>query len=94
MIVSHTWLADHINDPDIVILDSRGSVAYSYAHLPNSQPLGVEKVVKRNQYGANLVLDTDKAAHVFTQLRIAGYENVRLYDGSFADWTGRRFPLV
>lgn len=51
MIVSHTWLAEHINDPDIVIIDSRGSVAYSYAHLPNSQ-------------------------------------------GSFADWTGRRFTLV
>jgi hypothetical protein len=27
MIVSHIWLAEHINDPDIVILDSRGSVA-------------------------------------------------------------------
>lgn len=57
MIVSHTWLAEHINDPDIVILDSRGSVAYSYAHLLNSQPLGVEKVIKPNQYGTNLVLD-------------------------------------
>lgn len=34
-----------------------------------------------------------RAAHVFTQLRIAGYENVRLYDGSFADWAGRRLPL-
>lgn len=26
MIVSHTWLAEHINDPNIVILDSRGNV--------------------------------------------------------------------
>jgi hypothetical protein len=67
-----------------VILDSRGSVAYSYAHIPNSQPLGVEKVIISNQY---------RAAYVFTQLKIAGYENVRLYDGSFADWAGRRLPL-
>ncbi len=25
MIVSHTWLAEHINDPNIVILDSCGN---------------------------------------------------------------------
>ncbi|MGI0075368.1 MAG: sulfurtransferase, partial [Nitrosotalea sp.] len=34
-----------------------------------------------------------RAANVFAQLRLAGYENVRLYDGSFADWVGRRLPL-
>jgi thiosulfate/3-mercaptopyruvate sulfurtransferase len=34
-----------------------------------------------------------RAANVFTQLRMAGYENVKLYDGSFADWVGRRLPL-
>jgi thiosulfate/3-mercaptopyruvate sulfurtransferase len=84
MIVSHTWLAEHINDPNIVILDSRGNVAYSYANIPNSQPLGIEKVVKTNQHGAN----------IFTQLKIAGYENVRLYDGSIVDWAGRRLPLA
>jgi thiosulfate/3-mercaptopyruvate sulfurtransferase len=26
-----------------------------------------------------------RVAYVFTQLKIAGYDNVRLYDGSFAD---------
>lgn len=61
MIVSHLWLAEHYNDSYIVILDSRGNVVYSYAHLPNSQPLGVEKVIKINEFGANLVLDPDKA---------------------------------
>ncbi|MEK6834601.1 MAG: rhodanese-like domain-containing protein [Thermoproteota archaeon] len=57
MIISYSWLAEHLNDENIVILDSRGNVAYSYAHIPNSQPLGLEKVVKTNQYGANLVLE-------------------------------------
>ena len=63
MIVSHTWLAEHIDDPNIVILDSRGNVAYSYAHIPNSQPLGIEKVVKTNQHGANLVLEVQISLH-------------------------------
>jgi thiosulfate/3-mercaptopyruvate sulfurtransferase len=35
-----------------------------------------------------------RGANVFTQLKIAGYENVKLYDGSLADWTGRRLPLA
>ena len=33
-------------------------------------------------------------ANIFTQLKIAGYENVRLYDGSIVDWAGRRLPLA
>lgn len=47
MIVSYSWLVEYLTDPDIVILHSRGSVAYSYAHISNSQPLGIEKVVKQ-----------------------------------------------
>jgi thiosulfate/3-mercaptopyruvate sulfurtransferase len=123
MIISHTWLVEHLNDPNVVILDSRGNVAYSYAHIPNSQPLGVEKVITSNQYGGmgqqgflfkekeemekffeEQKIPNDKkvvcycvlghrAAYVFTQLKIAGYKNVKLYDGSFADWVGRRLPL-
>ncbi len=34
-----------------------------------------------------------RAVNVFAQLKMAGYENVNLYDGSFADWIGRRLPL-
>jgi thiosulfate/3-mercaptopyruvate sulfurtransferase len=43
MIVSHMWLVEHLNDPNVVILDSRGNTAYSYAHIPNSQPLVLKK---------------------------------------------------
>ncbi|MGI0075375.1 MAG: rhodanese-like domain-containing protein, partial [Nitrosotalea sp.] len=65
---SHQWLAEHYNDPDLVILDARGNIPYSYAHIPNSQPLGIEKVVKTNQYGANLVIENDQAATLFGSL--------------------------
>lgn len=34
-----------------------------------------------------------RASSLFLQLKIAGYPNVRLYDGSFVDWYGRRLPL-
>lgn len=34
-----------------------------------------------------------RASSLFLQLKIAGYPIVRLYDGSFVDWYGRRLPL-
>jgi len=89
MIISHSWLSEHYNDPDIVILDSRGNVAYSYAHIPNSQPLGVEKVVKTNEYGANLVLDTDKASSLFGSLGIDETKTVVIY-GDYMDPSAAR----
>lgn len=89
MIISHSWLAEHYNDDDIVILDSRGSVAYSYAHMPNSQPLGVEKVVKTNEYGANLVLDSEKASSLFGSLGIDETRTVVIH-GDYMDPSAAR----
>ena len=34
-----------------------------------------------------------RASSLFLQLMIAGYRDVKLYDGSFVDWYGRRLPL-
>lgn len=34
-----------------------------------------------------------RASSLFLQLKIAGYQNVKLYDSSFVDWYGRRLPL-
>jgi thiosulfate/3-mercaptopyruvate sulfurtransferase len=89
MIVSHSWLAEHYNDTDIIILDSRGNVAYSYAHIPRSQPLGVEKVVKTTDSGANLVLEPEKAASLFSSLGIDEKKTVIIY-GDYMDPSAAR----
>lgn len=34
-----------------------------------------------------------RASSLYFQLRLAGFERVRLYDGSFVEWYGRRLPL-
>jgi len=34
-----------------------------------------------------------RASSLFLQLKIAGFDKVKLYDGSFVEWNGRRFPL-
>lgn len=86
---SHQWLAEHYNDPDLVILDSRGNIPYSYAHIPNSQPLGIEKVVQTNQYGANLVIENDQAATLFGSLGIDESKTVIIY-GDYLDPSAAR----
>lgn len=89
MIVSHQWLAEHCNDTDLIILDSRGNVAYSYAHIPNSQPLGIEKVVKTNQYGASPVIENEQAATLFGSLGIDESKTVIIY-GDYLDPSAAR----
>jgi thiosulfate/3-mercaptopyruvate sulfurtransferase len=89
MIVSHSWLAEYYNDKDLVILDSRGNVAYSYAHIPRSQPLGVEKVVRTTDSGANLVLEPENAAHLFSSLGIDETKTVVIY-GEYMDPSAAR----
>ncbi|MEM4250163.1 MAG: rhodanese-like domain-containing protein [Candidatus Nitrosotenuis sp.] len=34
-----------------------------------------------------------RASSLFYQLKIAGFEQVRLYDGSFTDWCSRRLAF-
>ena len=34
-----------------------------------------------------------RASNLFLQLKIAGFDNVKLYDGSFIEWNGKKLPL-
>ena len=34
-----------------------------------------------------------RASNLFLQLKIAGFDNVKLYDGSFVEWNGKKLPL-
>jgi thiosulfate/3-mercaptopyruvate sulfurtransferase len=70
LLVSYRWLVDHYNDADIVILDSRGNTEYSYSHIPNSHPLGIEKMLQSNSDGITPVIDSDTAASLFGSLGI------------------------
>lgn len=43
MLVESSWLADNLDEP--IIIDTRGKIAYSYAHIPNAIPLNVEDLM-------------------------------------------------
>ncbi|MBI5698585.1 MAG: sulfurtransferase [Thaumarchaeota archaeon] len=57
MLISHVWLKENLNDPNLVIIDTRPKVSYSYGHIPNSISLVVDQIIKISSDGAHLAPD-------------------------------------
>jgi thiosulfate/3-mercaptopyruvate sulfurtransferase len=83
------WLASHLDDPNLVILDARGNMPYRLGHIKNAKPLGVEHVISIADNGANLVIDQPIAEKVFTELGIDNSKTVVVY-GEYGDPSAAR----
>ncbi len=70
MLSSHLWLKERLDDPSLVILDTRPKVAYMYGHIQNSISLTVEQIIKISQHGAHLVPDPEFCADLFGSIGI------------------------
>lgn len=70
MLVSSVWLKEHLDDPNLVVLDTRPRVAYMYGHIPNSISLSVDQLIQVNEHGAHLAPDVQSAAHLLGGLGI------------------------
>jgi thiosulfate/3-mercaptopyruvate sulfurtransferase len=72
--------------------DGLGQNGFLFDTKESLESLYAEKIPK----GKEIVcycMHGHRASSLFYQLKIAGYENVRLYDGSFIDWYSKRLPL-
>jgi thiosulfate/3-mercaptopyruvate sulfurtransferase len=70
MLVSSDWFKDHLDDSDLVVLDTRPKVAYMYGHIPNSISLAVDQLIQINEHGAHLAPDSQNAAHLLGEIGI------------------------
>lgn len=70
MLVSISWLKDHLSDQDIILLDTRPKTMFLYGHIPKSQSLTIDQVIQFDQFGSNLVADENKIAELFGSLGI------------------------
>ncbi|RMF32447.1 MAG: hypothetical protein D6752_00175, partial [Candidatus Nitrosothermus koennekii] len=81
MLVESDWLIDNIDD--VIIIDTRGKIPYSYAHIPNSIPLSVEDLMTfKNSTG--YILEKDKAEKLLSKLGIDNNRKIVLY-GEYLD---------
>ncbi|MDW0223580.1 MAG: rhodanese-like domain-containing protein, partial [Nitrososphaeraceae archaeon] len=79
IIVDSKWLASHLDDPNLVIIDTRDNISYRFRHIKNARPLGVERVISVADNGANLVVDGSIAEKVFTEVEIDDRKTVVVY---------------
>ncbi|NDB89671.1 MAG: sulfurtransferase [Thaumarchaeota archaeon] len=70
MFVQYLWLKEHLNDPNLVIIDTRPKVSYSYGHIPNSVSLVVDQIIQISPAGAHLAPDPQKASQLLGELGI------------------------
>ena len=70
MFVSSSWLKDHIDDPELVILDTRPKTVFSNSHMRNSISLTVDELIQISLSGAHLAPDPQKTSTLLGQLGI------------------------
>ena len=68
--VDSKWLAAHLDNPDLVVIDGRGNLSYRLGHIENARVLGVERIISLAKNGANLVVDSLTAEKIFGDLGI------------------------
>ena len=79
VIEDFNWLSAHLDDPDVIVLDARGSMLYRFGHIENALPIGIESLISLADNGANLVIDSKTAEKVFTKRRIDQSKQVIVY---------------
>jgi thiosulfate/3-mercaptopyruvate sulfurtransferase len=88
-IVDSKWLASHLDDPNLVIIDTRDNISYRFRHIKNARSLGVERVISVADNGANLVVDGSIAEKTFSELGIDNSKTVVVY-GEYGDPSAAR----
>lgn len=89
IIVDSKWLASHLDDLNLVIIDTRDNITYRFRHIKNARPLGIERIILVADNGANLVVDGSIAERIFTEFGIDDSKTVIVY-GEYGDPSAAR----
>jgi len=84
MTVDARWLASHLDDENLIIIDSRGSISFRFSHIKNAIPLSIEKVISIDENGSHLVIAPQAAERIFTSMGIDDTKVVIVY-GEYPD---------
>ena len=87
--VDINWLLSRLDDPNLVIIDARGVMAYRIGHIKNSLPLDIEQVILIAENGSNLAIDAQSAERLFSSLGIDDSKQVIVY-GEYPDPSAAR----
>jgi thiosulfate/3-mercaptopyruvate sulfurtransferase len=94
LLVETDWLADHLNDPEIRIVDCDPFDAYRRAHIPNAIGIRVHHYIKQPEYTTDpraypLVAPPDTMQTLMQSMGIGDDNLVVAYDSSGSLWAAR-----
>jgi thiosulfate/3-mercaptopyruvate sulfurtransferase len=84
MIIDASWLASHLDDENLIIIDSRGIMPFRFSHIKNAIPMGVENVISTEENGSYLVIAPQVAEQIFTDIGVDDTKVVIVY-GEYPD---------
>lgn len=105
--VDADWVLEHLDDPDVVLIDARSPAEYAAGHIPGAWSVDWQSTVREGTFldddalaalyrdvptGATVVTYCQsgmRASVAWVALVSLGHADVRLYDGSWAEWGSR-----
>jgi thiosulfate/3-mercaptopyruvate sulfurtransferase len=83
MLVTVDWLADHLNDPSLVLLQIGDKKDYDKGHIPGAQFLEYESISTPHGQGLMLELPpVEQLVSVFERLGVSNRSHIILYFGT------------
>ena len=85
MLVTVDWLADHLNDPSLVLLQIGDKKDYDKAHIPGAQFLEYESISTPHNHGVTLMLElppVEQLVSAFERLGVSNRSHIILYFGT------------
>ncbi len=85
MLVTVDWLADHLNDPSLVLLQIGDKKDYDKGHIPGAQFLEYETISTPHNHGVTLMLElpsVEQLVPVFERLGVSNRSHIILYFGT------------
>ena len=90
-IVTPEWLAAHVDDPDVRIIDTRGTPQYGAGHIKNAVNFPVARLDDPAKPGQGALIPAERFATVFGNLGIGSDDLVVLYDQGLSNMSARTF---
>jgi thiosulfate/3-mercaptopyruvate sulfurtransferase len=90
-LVSTDWLAQHLGEPDLVVVDSSwfmpslgrsGQAEYLTAHIPSARFLDIDAVSDRSNPAPHMLPDAAQFAEAMEQVGIGRSDRIVVYDNS------------
>ena len=89
LILEPSELAQHLNDPNLLIIDLSKAEVYQKGHIPGAINIDPARLLAGDSPVANKLPSVDQLSTLFSDLGLNSDSQVVLYDDQMGPWAGR-----